>query len=193
MLPEPRPEAGGSTSAGVIDHGGRPRLDRTTFEEAVQLIGKSLGRRVAPGGVLLQALESDRFQLAGDSWIQPPWRHGVLAADLIERFQRRSSLKGRAAGQQLVEDGAQRIDVGSRPDSGARRGRCSAPYRRASPTARPGSSRMRSDRPGAGLCRNQRLWEMRLSTAPSGAESRRMFEGFRSRCSRPASCTALIA
>ena len=31
--------------------------------------------------------------------------------------------------------------------------------------ARPGSSRMRSDRPAAGLCRNQRPWGMPLSTS----------------------------
>ena len=59
--------------------------------------------------------------------------------------------------------------------------------------ARPCSSPTRPDRPGAGRYRNQRLWETRLSTAASRAESRRMFEGFRSRWSSPAACTAVIA
>ena len=133
---------------------------------AVQVVGHGFGRSVAPGGVLLQALESDRFQIARDLRIQSAWGHGLLAADLIERFQRRSSLKRRAAGQQLVEDSAQGVDVGGGAKD--RRGRprsAPAPCTRASPTARPGSSTMRPDRPGAGRYRNQRPWETRLSTA----------------------------
>ena len=41
--------------------------------------------------------------------------HGVLRANHVERVQHRSSLERRAAGQELVEDGAQGILVGGGP------------------------------------------------------------------------------
>ena len=62
--------------------------------------------------VLLQALQRDRLGVARQARHQPRRRHRLGRLDLLERLQHRRPPERRAAGQQLVEDRPQRVDVG---------------------------------------------------------------------------------
>src|SRR5262249_17893433 len=73
--------------------------------------GEQLGVGVAAGRLLLQALQADRLQVARRLRVERTDRNGFLAPHLFQRVQRRRPAKGPSPGQQLVEDGAQRVHV----------------------------------------------------------------------------------
>ena len=74
------------------------------------------GRGVAPSRLLPQALQADRLQVARHARLQTaaaaPARRAAPAAGV----QRRRALERRPAGEQLVEDRAEGVDVGRRAD-----------------------------------------------------------------------------
>ena len=52
-------------------HRGRPGLDRSAFPITIQVVGELLGRRVSPLRVLVQALQADGLEIAGQPRHQP--------------------------------------------------------------------------------------------------------------------------
>jgi hypothetical protein len=70
----------------------------------------------APRRVLLHRLQHDRLELRGNRLVECPWRHRFLG-DLLERDRdRRVGLERDAAGQQLVEQDPDRVEVARRRD-----------------------------------------------------------------------------
>ena len=106
-------------------------------------------------GVLLQAFQADRLQVARHVRAQPRRRHGLGRGDQLERLQRRIAQERRPAGQRLVEDRPQRIDVGGRAHRPANAPRpAPVPCSWASPS--PGRSRSApSRRPAAWPARSR--------------------------------------
>ncbi len=79
---------------------------------ASQIVGQFLSRGIALAGLLVQAFQTDGFQIARRARLQSSGRHRFIARHLNEGFQRRRPLERRPAREQFVEDGAQRIHVG---------------------------------------------------------------------------------
>ena len=94
----------------------RPRQDRPAFQPALEIVGQLAGAGVSLAGVLAQAFEADRLQVARHFRLQPRRRHRLLSADQLERFPCRGPLERRAARQQFVEDRRQGVDVRRRAD-----------------------------------------------------------------------------
>src|SRR5262249_26555517 len=61
-----------------------------------------------------QALQTDRFEIARQSWMQLTGRHGLLGDNLLEYVEWGVCLERWPRGQQFVEDRPQGIDVGGR-------------------------------------------------------------------------------
>src|SRR5262245_5907640 len=89
----------------------------------MQVVGQSLRGPVAALGIFLQALEADRLQIARHLGLKTPYRHRFLFEHLVERLERGGSAERRTAGQQLIEDGAEGVDVGRGTDGTALPGR----------------------------------------------------------------------
>ncbi len=75
-----------------------------------------MGAAVALDDVLLQTLQANRFQVAGHVRLEARRGHGLLVRHLLDRLENGGGLKGRPAGQQFVENGPQRINIGQRTD-----------------------------------------------------------------------------
>ena len=124
-----------------------PRADRLMVEIAPQVVGELRDRRVAFRRILLQRLAEDRLEVAAQQAAQPIGRRRAFArpappasgergavhrrrqpqrldfGDRLDELRRR--LRRRAgrmlAGQQLVQQHAERVDVGRGGDGAARR------------------------------------------------------------------------
>jgi len=96
----------------------RAGQDRLAVEEPPQLVGEHLGRGVPFRRVLLQAPQADRLQVAGAVGRQPARRGRWVVGHLPQRVQLRHAAERGPAGEQLVEDRAERVHVGRRPDLG---------------------------------------------------------------------------
>ena len=90
--------------------------DRLTRAEPAEVLGQVLGRGVAPAGRFLEALQTDRLGGPRQSRLEPRRRDRVAVTDLHERLHGRRRPERRPAGQELVEDGPQSVDVGRRAD-----------------------------------------------------------------------------
>src|SRR5262249_19518050 len=94
---EARPEAGG------------PGGDRLAAGEAPQVGGEVAGRGVPPGRILVEALQADCFDVAGDAGGEAARGRRVVLDDLAERGEVAVAPEGRPAGEQLVEDRAEAV------------------------------------------------------------------------------------
>ena len=99
-----------------LDGRRRPCLDRQVGQPAIQVFGQGLGRGIAVARALLQAFEHDRLEVARDSRIERSRPGRLLLAHLPQRLENRIGPERRLAGQQLVEDHAERVDIDSRRD-----------------------------------------------------------------------------
>ena len=98
-------------AAEVLDGGDATGVDGAAVEEAIEVVGQRVGVGVAAVGLLLQALQADRLQVARHLGLEPPRRHRLLGADLLQRVGRRRSPERRSAREQLVEDRAEGVLV----------------------------------------------------------------------------------
>ena len=170
-----------------------PRPDRLAGPEPPQVLGQGVGAGVAPRRLLLQAFQADRLQVARQPRLQPRRRDRLGRLDLLERLQRRRRPERRPAGQQLVEDRPQGVDVGRRAD---RRGPALRPAPGPCSWACPGRDPSASGptrRPATWPGRSRRSWACRRRRAgrwpasgrggrsPAGAP-----RGWRGPASRPA-------
>ena len=89
-----------------------PDTQRLVGQPAPQVVGQVGRRRIPPLRVFLQAFQADRLQVAVDSRRQRPGRRRRLVPGPPAGFQRRRRPEGRPAGEQLVQDRAQAVDVG---------------------------------------------------------------------------------
>ena len=97
--------------------GGRPPgQDRPAVEEPAQVVRQFQRGGVTTVGLLLQALQADRLEVAGRWPLELAGSERLLGRDLLERRERCRALERRAAGQHLVEDRTQGVDVGRRRD-----------------------------------------------------------------------------
>ena len=89
--------------------------DRLTALEAPQVLGQLERRRVALVRLFLEALQTDRLDLARHARLDLRRRNRIGVLDVRQRFERRRGAERRPAGQELVEDRAERVDVGRGP------------------------------------------------------------------------------
>ena len=122
----------------LLDQRRRANLQRLAPGETIQLVGQCGCRRVTLLRRLRQALQADQFQAARQARIERSRHHRVAAQDFHQRIQRAFRPKRRHAGQQLVQDRPEAINVAGRCDSrfSARwpaRGPCNSACRRSLP------------------------------------------------------------
>ena len=102
----------------------RARPDRLVVQEPAQVVGQPSGRRVPLAGLLLQALQADRLQVARRARLELTGPNRGAADDLQEgRHPIRAQERG-PAGQHFVKDHPQRVDVRRRRDRCRRRFSC---------------------------------------------------------------------
>ena len=95
--------------------GGRAAgVDWLAGQEAAQVHGQLPRIGVALMGLFLQALQADRLQVARDFRLEPRGGDGGLTGDQHDRLQRRRAMERRPAGELVVQDRAQGVDVGRR-------------------------------------------------------------------------------
>ncbi len=86
----------------------------------MQVIGQLTGRVIAVARFLSQAFEADRFEVPGNIRLQVGHGDRFAVQNLQDGVQRCLSLKRRPAGQQLVENRSQRVNIGGWTDAGTR-------------------------------------------------------------------------
>ena len=91
-------------------------MDRVAVDESAQVVRQLDGGGKPPRGVLLETFQADRLQVMRHARLELARRHRLLLDDLADGVERIARLERRTADQQLVEDRAQRIDVGGRAD-----------------------------------------------------------------------------
>ena len=89
----------------------RPRSDRLAVQEAPAVVGEFAGALVAPGGVLLEALQAHRLDVPRQVRALLGRRARGLLDDLLEEHERGHRPERRPAGEHLVEDRAKRVYV----------------------------------------------------------------------------------
>src|SRR5262249_21537133 len=92
------------------------RAHGMTREPPLQILGECLGAGIAVARFLLQAPEANQFQ---SPWNLGPESHRCyrcLADGLQYRLQCRRTPERRPAGEEFVEYGTERINVGRRPN-----------------------------------------------------------------------------
>ena len=99
-----------------FDRAGAAAQDRLAPQEPRQVFGKGGGRAIPPLGLLLQAFQADRLQVARHLVVQPRRRRRLLRDDLLHRVCRRRGAEWRPTRQQLVKDRSQAVDIRCRPD-----------------------------------------------------------------------------
>jgi len=96
---------------GSFQGSGRSGQDGSAVEPALEVVGQGRGAAVAFSWYFLQALQADGLQVPIHPRIVHTGRCRLALDDLQQRFQRQIGLEGRPPRQQLVEDGAQAVDV----------------------------------------------------------------------------------
>ena len=103
MPPRPGPQP--------LRGGRRAGEDRPAVEEPLQVVGHFLRRRVAVGRLLAERLQDDGLQLRRDRRLQGTGGRGLVVGDLPDQGVAIAPVEGGSEREQLVERGAERIDV----------------------------------------------------------------------------------
>jgi hypothetical protein len=85
--------------------------DGPAIEEPLQVVGHFLRRRVAVSRVFADCLENDGFQFRGDRRLHGTRGGRLVVGDLPDQGVAVAATEGGAEGEQLVERGAERIDI----------------------------------------------------------------------------------
>ena len=94
----------------------RPRSNWIAGKEPAQLFGELSGRGIAAAGVFFQAFQTNRFQIARHAGTQTAGTGWLGRANLLESLKRRLRLERGPAGEEFVQDRAERVDIGGGPD-----------------------------------------------------------------------------
>ena len=105
IAPAPAPEPFGAAD--------RPGQNRFAGEEAAEIFLECVCGSVAPGGIFLQALQANRFEITRYLGLKLRRRNRLLGAHLLKRVQNRRGAERRAPGHQLVEDASECVEVGT--------------------------------------------------------------------------------
>ena len=108
MLANPPPD--------LFDRSARASFDWSSVKKTLQVIGQLAGGLIAMSRFLSQTLEANRLEIPRDIRLQLGHGDRLVVQNLQNRIERRFALKRRSAGQQLIENGAQRVDIGGRTD-----------------------------------------------------------------------------
>ena len=111
-------------SAGLRRHHRQSRSARPTgrawigspLQKPPQVVGQLPRRGVAPARLLGHRLQADRLQVAGDVVVEAPRAARLVVQHLVQQHPRRAAER-QLAGQQLVEDHAQAVDVAAAVDA----------------------------------------------------------------------------
>ena len=96
---------------GPFGRRGSPRQDRLARLESAEVLDQGGDGGVAPGRLLLEALQHDGLEVARQAGDQPRRRHRLGGLDQLEGLDNRRPLERRPSGQQLVEDRPERVGV----------------------------------------------------------------------------------
>src|SRR4029079_15598215 len=86
--------------------------NRLAPQPALHVLRPRLGAGVALARLLIQALQTDRFQIAVGARLDGVWPRRLSLDDLQQGRHRRFAPKWRPAGEKLIQDGAETVDVG---------------------------------------------------------------------------------
>ena len=89
-----------------IDWADAPSADGLVVKVAIKVFGQFLRRLIAPLRLLFQALQADRFQVAGDFGIELPQRNRIFLQNLHQRVEGTRGLKRRSPGEQAIQHGS---------------------------------------------------------------------------------------
>ena len=90
---------------------GPPGHDRPPINEARQIVGQLLRRRVTVSRDLAKGLQDDRFQLRRDRTVKRTRRARIVVGDLTDECVAVSFIKRRPEGQELVDRRPERINI----------------------------------------------------------------------------------
>ena len=107
VAPAPAPEP--------FDPADRACADRLAAQEAPQVVGQLPRGGIAPGGRLGHRLQADRLQVARDLVVELPRRPRLVLEDLEDQHPAVAPERP-LAGQQLVEDDAEAVDIAAGVD-----------------------------------------------------------------------------
>ena len=116
----------------------RPRRHRLPLPEALQVLGQRQGAGVATAGLLLQAVQRDRLQVARQAGLQAARPGRLVGRHRPQQLQGAVALERQLPREELIEHHPQGVDVRRRPHQAPpsfrwpARGPCS-------PACRPGS------------------------------------------------------
>jgi hypothetical protein len=85
-----------------------------TGQEPAQVVRQGGSREVAAVGLLVEAFEADGLQVSRQVVAQPRGGDRLGPQHLAEQITAIVPLERRAAGEQLVQDGPQRVDIDGR-------------------------------------------------------------------------------
>src|SRR5262245_43818356 len=88
----------------LLEPGGGLGLDGPSLQPSLQVVGQSLSRGIACGGLLAEAFEANGFEGAVQAGLKAARRNRFGGADAFEGFHGSGADKRRAAGEQLVEN-----------------------------------------------------------------------------------------
>ncbi len=91
-------------------------VDRPAGEEAGEVVSQVVGAGVALDRLLFQAAHGDGGEIARHLGPKPADGNRLVVHDREQRFQRRGGLERGPAGEALIEDRPQRVDVHRRAD-----------------------------------------------------------------------------
>jgi len=111
--------AAGGPFAGAIKVTAGAGLDGFLAEPAFQVFGNGFGGTVAPLRIFLHALEADGFEIAVDAAVNGRGALRFVIDDEAQGLQRRIRAERGLAGEQLVKDSAEAIDIDSRRELNA--------------------------------------------------------------------------
>ena len=149
-------------------------------------VGQRAGGRRSAAPVLLERLEHDRLEVAAQRAVDRGWAGRARSRVMRRTASGSGSPRRRAAGagEQLVQDDAQRVDVGARSDARGSPRACSGLMYGSVPKLRPGSVRRVATRAVRRRAVRARPKSSTLTPARRAA-STSMFDGLRSRWTTP--------
>src|SRR6266481_8267522 len=89
-------------------------MNGAPITEAVEIVGESGSRWVAPGRFFFEALEADRLQIGRDTAVRLARPRRRLFGGAAQHFHGCVAGEWRLARKQVIQDCAQTIDIGAR-------------------------------------------------------------------------------
>src|SRR5207253_645105 len=96
---------------GSLEAPDRAGEDRLALEEAREVVGERLGRRVAARGLLGEAAERDRLEVERDLRVHLARRDRLVLEDLLQHLGKDAAAERELAHERAVKDDARRVDV----------------------------------------------------------------------------------